>query len=172
MLATRAQALELSIVFSQSLARRRHRPSQASVRSSGRVGSLDDLDGPVTMTLEGIAQFAARIASIGEDMPQPWKPVADGLEQRRGSVAILHIGRMNKDEEHDAQRVSDDVALAPVDLFASVVARKTSAFGRLHALAVDNARCGTGLAAFQFTRAHDPQLVDGLPQAAVPPSVA
>ena len=34
MLATRAQALELSIVFSQSLARRRHRPSQASVRST------------------------------------------------------------------------------------------------------------------------------------------
>ena len=33
MLATRAQAVELSIVFSQFLARRRHRPSQASVRS-------------------------------------------------------------------------------------------------------------------------------------------
>src|SRR3954465_5449888 len=91
MLATRAQALELSIVFSQSLARRRHRPSQASVRSSGRVGSLDDLDGPVPLPLEGIAQFAARIASIGEDVAQPWKPVADGLEQRQGSVAILHI---------------------------------------------------------------------------------
>ena len=69
------------------------------------------------MTLEDIAQFAARIAAIGEDVAQPWKPVADGLEQRRGSVAILHIGRMNKDEEHEAQRVSDDVALAPVDLF-------------------------------------------------------
>jgi len=62
----------------------------------GRVGSLDDLDGPVTLTLEGIAQFAARIAAIGEDVAQPWKPVADGLEQRRGSVAILHIGRMAK----------------------------------------------------------------------------
>jgi hypothetical protein len=34
MLATKAQALELSMVFSQSLARRRHRPSQASVRST------------------------------------------------------------------------------------------------------------------------------------------
>ena len=34
MLATKAQALELSTVFSQSLARRRHRPSQASVRST------------------------------------------------------------------------------------------------------------------------------------------
>jgi hypothetical protein len=45
------------------------------------------------------------------------EPVADGLEQRRCSVAILHIGRMNKDEKHDAKRVSDDVALAAVDLF-------------------------------------------------------
>src|SRR3954465_11760558 len=34
MLAMKAQALELSMVFSQSLARRRHRPSQASVRST------------------------------------------------------------------------------------------------------------------------------------------
>src|SRR3954453_23247604 len=101
------------------------------------------------MTVEGIAQFATRIASIGEDVAQPWKPVADGLEQRRCSVAILHIGRMNKDEEHDVQRVSDDVALPAVDLFASVVSRRTSAFGRLHALAVDDARCRTGLAAFQ-----------------------
>src|SRR3954465_9799465 len=123
------------------------------------------------MPLEGIAKFPARIASIGEDVAQPWKPVADGLEQRRCSVAILHIGRMNKDEEHDAQRVSDDVALAAVDLFPGVVARRTSAFGRLHALAVDNARWGTGLAAFQFTRAHDQQLVERLPQPAVPPSV-
>src|SRR3954454_16003003 len=120
------------------------------------------------MTLEGIAQFAARIAALGEDVAQPWKPAADGLEQRRCSVAILHIGRTNKDEEHEAQRVSDDVALAPVDLFPGVVARKTSAFGRLHALAVNDARCGTGLAAFQFTRAHDQQLVERLPQAAVP----
>src|SRR5215218_6951135 len=141
------------------------------LKSLGRVGSLDDRDGPGPMTLEGIAQFAARIAAIGEDVAQPCKPVADGLEQRRGSVSILHIGRMNQDEEHDAQCVSDDVALAAVDLFPGVVARYTAAFGRLHALAVDDARCGTGLAAFQFTRAHDQPLVDGLPQAAVPPSV-
>ena len=120
MLATKAQALELSMVFSQSLARRRHRPSQASVRSTTHLRgntsnpwavsdrlmiALDDRDGPVTMTLEGITQFAARIAAIGEDVAQPGKAVADGLEQRRCSVAILHIGRMNKDEEHDAKRV-------------------------------------------------------------------
>src|SRR5215210_6603902 len=100
------------------------------LKSSGRVGSLDDLDGPVPMPLEGIAQFAARIAALGED-----------------------------------------VALAAVDLFPGVVARKTSAFGRLHALAIDDARHGTGLAAFPFTRAHDQPLVEGLPQTAVPPSV-
>ncbi len=69
------------------------------------------------MPLEGLAQFAARLAAIGEEVAQPWKPVADGLEPRRCAVAILPIGRMNKDEEHDAQRVSDDGALAAVDLF-------------------------------------------------------
>src|SRR4051812_21327162 len=92
-----------------------------------------------------------------------WPGAAPGL--RRDPAHRPH------GEEHDAQRVSDDVALAAVDLFPGVVARKTSAFGRLHALAIDDARCGTGLAAFQFTRAHDQQLVDGLPQTAVTPSV-
>src|SRR5215210_5610021 len=141
------------------------------LKSSGRVGSLDDLDGPVPMPVEGIAQFAARIAAIGEDVAQPWKAVADGLEQRRCSVSILSIGRMNKDDEHQPECVGDDGALAAVDLFPGVVARYASAFGRLHALAVDDARRGTGLAAFQFTRAHDQQLVEGLPQTAVTPSV-
>jgi hypothetical protein len=130
MLATRAQALELSMVFSQSLARRRHRPSllrQAQdegecpfdnpparqyLKSYGRIGSFDDLDGPVALTLESIAQLPARVAAISEDMAQPWKPVADGLEQCRCSVAILHIGRMNKDEEHQPECVGGDVALA------------------------------------------------------------
>src|SRR5215210_4907083 len=56
------------------------------LKSCGRVGSLDDLDGPVTLPLEGVAQFATRIASISEDVAQPGKAVADGLEQGRGSV--------------------------------------------------------------------------------------
>src|SRR4051812_37064155 len=38
-------------------------------------------------------------------------------------------------------------------------------------MAIDDARCGTGRAAFRFTRTYGQQLVDGLPQAAVPPSV-
>src|SRR3954471_11156923 len=116
MLAMKAQALELSMVFSQSLARRRHRPSQASVRSTthrrGNTSKPSAVSDRLMIAmvqspcpLEGIAQFAARIAAIGEDVAQPWKPVADGLEQRRGSVAILHIGRMNKDEEHQPECV-------------------------------------------------------------------
>src|SRR5215210_7465823 len=56
------------------------------LKALGRVGSLDDLDGPVTLPFEGIAQFAARIASISEDVAQPGKAVADGLAQGRGSV--------------------------------------------------------------------------------------
>src|SRR5215212_6169489 len=134
MLATRAQALELSMVFSQFLgeASAPAEPGECAfddpsarqhLKSLGRVGSLDDLDGPVTLPLEGIAQLAARIAAIGEEVAQPWKPVADGLEQGRGSVSILHIGRMNKDEQHQPECVSDDVALVAVDLFPGVVGR-------------------------------------------------
>ena len=127
MLATRAQALELSMVFSQSLASRRQRFTHAMVRSTThRRGNTSNPLAVSDRLMISIVQSPcplrasrnlARIAAIGEDVAQPWKPVADGLEQRRCSVAILHIGRMNKDEEHQPECVGGDVALAAVDLF-------------------------------------------------------
>ncbi len=63
------------------------------------------------------------------------------------------------------------VSLAPIDLLARIIARNPAAFRGLDALAVDHTRRRPCLAAFELPRAHDQQVVDALPQAAVAPSV-
>jgi hypothetical protein len=63
------------------------------------------------------------------------------------------------------------VTLAAFDPFPGVKAAWAAAFSGFHALAVDNARRGAGLAPFQFSCRHDHQVVDRPKQTAVPPVV-
>lgn len=58
--------------------------------------------------------------------------MADRLQQSRNSVAILHNGPMNKNEEHQLERVGDDMTLAAFDLPACIVTGQPSAFARFH----------------------------------------
>jgi len=44
------------------------------------------------------------------------------LQQRLGSIAVLHAGRVNGDGQQQAQRVGQDVALTANDLLARVIA--------------------------------------------------
>ena len=74
MLAARAQALELSIVFSQSLARRRHRPSQASVRSTTHLrgntsNPLAVSDRLMISMVETIRNFVCGLGMLGGKEP-------------------------------------------------------------------------------------------------------
>lgn len=78
---------------------------------------------------------------------------------------------MNENEEHQPERVGHDMTLAALDLLARVVASKPSAFGRLHPLAVDDTGGGAGLTSFEVSRAQDQDVVDRVPQTAVPPPV-
>ena len=81
------------------------------------------------------------------------------------------LGRMGDGEQQQAERIGHDVALASLDLLASVVAANPSTLGGFDALAVDHAGRRTGFAAFQFPRAHHQQMVDALPQKTVAPRV-
>src|SRR3954447_25181969 len=78
MLATRAQALELSIVFSQSVARRRHRPSQAmtthrrgNTSNPGRVGSLDEASRPEEFHLRPLTERCGSLSAHTAPTKQP-----------------------------------------------------------------------------------------------------
>lgn len=55
-------------------------------------------------------------------MAQPGKAVPDGLEEIVRTVSVLDVGGMNQHEQHQAERVSDDMALASLDLLARCTA--------------------------------------------------
>ena len=88
----------------------------------GRVGSLDDLQGPGADLLQGTTEFRAGVAAIGEDMAQPGQGEPDRFEDARRTVAVLDIGPMDRQPDRQAQRVGDDRTLAALDLLAGVIA--------------------------------------------------
>jgi len=104
-------------------------------------------------------------------MAQPGETVADGFQDIGCAVAVLDIGFMDNHEQHQTERISDDVALAALDLLAGVVARNPATFGGLDALAVDDAGRGRGLTPLQFARSADKQMIDGLPKADIAPAI-
>ena len=176
MLAIKVHVVALCRDCSQSFANLRQRPCQAKVRSTThrRASTSKPLAVSDRLMISMVQspwprsadfEFVTRIATIGEDVAQPGEAMADGPEDVRGAVAILDPGGMDDGEQQQAQRIGHDVALAPLDLLARIEARNPAALGGFDALAIDHARRWTGLAAFQFPRAHHQQVVDALPKA-------
>ena len=77
---------------------------------------------------------AASIGAVGKQMAQPGKQVVDGANDKRGTIAILHIGGVDFSADQQAQRVGDDLALATFDLLAGIIATRTAALGGLDRL--------------------------------------
>ena len=65
------------------------------MKACGLIGSLDDLDLPFAMLGERLGQLVSGVATIGEDMAQPWEQVADRGEQLWRSIPILNVGGMD-----------------------------------------------------------------------------
>ena len=62
--------------------------------------------------------------------------MADRLEHIRRAVPVLDIGAINQRANQQAKDIGHDVALAPLDLLARVIAVNTAAFRGFHALAI------------------------------------
>lgn len=114
----RSQAVELSRVFSKSLASRRLRLSQASAHSATQrcgsstgVGSPDDLDRPVAVALERCPEFVAGTAAVSEDMTQPREAGADRGQDFTRAVAVLDVGRMDPRRHQQPTGIGQDVTL-------------------------------------------------------------
>lgn len=144
--ATRIHASAEAIERSKSLARRRHRPSQAKVRSTtqrrGRTSNPFALSDRLTISstkrpdlLELALQFWTRIAAVGENVAQPRPTLQDRLQNGRRAVAILDAGTVDDEADHQPGGVGNDVALAAIDLLARVKPPDSAAFRRLHRLA-------------------------------------
>jgi hypothetical protein len=97
----------------------------------GRVGTLDDLDGPFGQLLQGISQLWPAVAAICEDMAQLTKVPGDGSQQTQRAVAILYIGTMKGEGDQQTDGIGHNVALTTLVLFARIITANPSAFSGL-----------------------------------------
>ena len=86
------------------------------------IGALDDLDLPASGSGHGFGHFRPLISGVGEDPLDEWKTPARLAQQIAGAVAVLNVGWQNAHAEEQTERVDEDVALAPRDLLARVIA--------------------------------------------------
>ena len=135
------RATALLMVASTSFASRRQRPGRAKVRSTtrrrattrplGRIGALDDFDGPLAGLVERATQFPSAITALGKDVARPRIGYRRRGEQTRRPGAVPNVGLMHHDRDRQATRIGDDMALAALDLLARVIAASVGFTDRL-----------------------------------------
>ena len=74
------------------------------------------------MAGDRVAHFLPGVAAVRKDVAQPWEALVYSLEHIDGAVPVLNVGSMHENEDQEATGVGQDVALAPLDLFARVIA--------------------------------------------------
>jgi transposase len=149
-----------------------HNPSaRQHLEALGAIGPLDDFQREAADPFKRAFQLRTRIAAIGEDMAQPRPAFHDGLQHLRGAVAILDSGTVDDETDQQPTGVGHDVALAAVDLLASVEAPNAAAFSGLDGLAVDDTGRWACLPSLLLPCRHDERVVDGAKHAHVAPGV-
>jgi len=86
------------------------------------LGALDDLEGPGTGVGGGQGGPRPLIAGIGEDALDEREGSAGLAQNLMRAIAILDVGGVDDDTQEEAERVDEDVPLAPRDLLARVIA--------------------------------------------------
>src|SRR5262245_21549340 len=133
--ASRRNASALRLRFSQSLASLR--PSKGAFddptawkhhESSRPIGALDDFSFELRQDLcQGFLKVRPLIATIGKELFQERVHPEKGRKKQDAAIAILDIGRMNDGVQQQTQRVYENMALLPLDLFARVIAMRIDA---------------------------------------------
>jgi hypothetical protein len=93
--------------------------------------------------------------------------LAGALDQIWRTVAVPNVGIMHDAFQHVAYHIGYDMALAPFDLFACIIAARTTSFCRLYRLAIDNDCRRLRLAAFRQSCNRNQNLIDKIEQAAL-----
>ena len=77
---------------------------------------------PASGAGHGFGHFRSLISRIGEDPLDEWKTPPRLAQQIAPAVAVLNISGQNAHAEQKAERVDEDVTLAPGDFLARVIA--------------------------------------------------
>lgn len=85
-----------------------------------QLGAFDDLELPVAGAGDGRSHLRSPIAAVGEDDLDEGKQATGSPQQQTRAVAILHVGRMDRDVQQEAERIDEDMPLAARDLLARV----------------------------------------------------
>ena len=83
--------------------------------------TLDDLQDPGAGLGDGCGQRRSLVAGIGEDALDEGEEAAGAsIENQPRPVAVLNVGGMNDNVQQKAERINQDMALAPGDLLARI----------------------------------------------------
>src|SRR5215212_3510368 len=83
--------------------------------------ALDDLEHPTTGAGSRSRGARSLIAGIGEDALDAGEEAAGAsIENQSRPVAVLNIGGMDDDVQQEAERIDQDMALAPGDLLPRI----------------------------------------------------
>ena len=85
----------------------------------------------------------ARLVTVSPDAGQPVIEKGTPREQAHRARAILDARRGDLHGKHHAQGLHQQMAFAPLDIFASILAAHPGLVGRAHALALDHRGRGT-----------------------------
>ena len=84
--------------------------------------AFHDLESPAAFFLYPRAQALAPIGHVGPDVLQPIEGRVCGGQQPGGHVGIPQIGGMDKDTQQETRRLNEEMALAAVEFFGTVIA--------------------------------------------------
>ena len=91
------------------------------------VGALDDLQDPGPGPRHGGSGLRPLIATVGEDaLDEGEQTPRAPVEHARDAIAVLHVGRMNRDAQEKAEGVDQNVALAARDLLRGIEALRVN----------------------------------------------
>ena len=128
------KASALRLRFSQSLASRRQRLSQAMVRSTpqrlGWTTKPFTRSDRLTISVSRSGKIAGRgavkdrplIGAVGEQFPEKGKQTEQGRQQRETAVAILNVGGGDDAVQQQALRIDQNMPLLALDQLAGIEA--------------------------------------------------
>jgi len=86
------------------------------------IAAFDDLEGPRTGPSDDFRHPWPLIAGVGEDAFDEGKGSPHRAQQVDRTVAVLHVGGVDRDAQQEAQRIDQNVALAAGDFLARIKA--------------------------------------------------